>query len=152
MNVLLQKSAHDSLARQVGELVTELLAFNSKLQTADIPIVEGANQLTHAALQQIISARRSREHFFSATLFADPAWDIILNLMAARLAGERLTVSGVCSIASVPPTTALRWIKALERAEIVARRQDEMDGRRVFVVLSDSAANAINDWYAKYNI
>ena len=37
-------------------------------------------------------------------------------LMAARLEQQRVEVSSLCIAAAVPPTTALRWIKALSDA------------------------------------
>ena len=46
---------------------------------------------------------------FGEGLFADPAWDIMLDLFAARIEGKDITVSSAGIAACVPPTTALRW-------------------------------------------
>ncbi|MBN8829123.1 MAG: hypothetical protein J0G94_00495, partial [Sphingomonadales bacterium] len=101
---------------------------------------------THAEFRAVIRARRMRDQYLPADLFADPAWDMILDLMAARLAGQRVSVSSLCIAASVPPTTALRWIRQLTDRGVFARIDDPTDGRRVFIELTDSAASAVLGW------
>jgi hypothetical protein len=91
----------------------------------------------------IIGARRLRDHFFRADLFADPAWDMLLDLYAARLEGVQVAVASLCIAAAVAPTTALRWIKALCDQGLFVRVADPEDGRRVFIELSDHAASAL---------
>jgi DNA-binding MarR family transcriptional regulator len=91
-------------------------------------------------IRAIIRARRMRDHFFKSDLFADPAWDMLLDLMAARLEQQKVAVSSLCIAAAVPPTTALRWIKTLSEQGLFVRVADAEDGRRVFIELSDRAA------------
>ncbi len=92
-----------------------------------------------AEIRKIIRLRRLREKFFDAALFADPAWDMLLDLMAAQLEEARVAVSSLCIAASVPPTTALRWIKAMSDHALFERCADPDDGRRIFIRLSDQA-------------
>ncbi len=101
---------------------------------------------SHAEIRALIRARRMRDQFLPANLFADPAWDMILDLMAARLAGQRVSVSSLCIAASVPPTTALRWIRQLTDRAVFARIDDPADGRRVFIELTEIAAQSVSDW------
>jgi len=96
-----------------------------------------------AFVRSIIRARRLRDQFFRGGLFADPAWDMLLDLMAARLEGNRVAVSSLCIAAAVPATTALRWIKALTDRGLFIRSADPQDGRRVYIELSDDAARAL---------
>ncbi len=86
-----------------------------------------------------IKSRRAREDFFESGLFADPAWDILLDLMAARLEGKQVSVSSLCIAAAVPPTTALRWITTMTESGLLERKQDPHDARRVFIELSNDA-------------
>ncbi len=86
---------------------------------------------THGEIRSMLRARRMRDQFLPGDLFADPAWDMILDLMAARLAGQRVSVSSLCIAAAVPPTTALRWIRQLTERGVFARIDDPADGRRV---------------------
>ncbi len=105
-----------------------------------------AHSVTHAEIRAFLRARRLREQYLPADLFADPAWDMILDLMAARLAGQRVSVSSLCIAASVPPTTALRWIRQLTERGVFLRIDDPVDGRRVFIELTDEAAGAFMAW------
>ncbi|HEX8526369.1 winged helix DNA-binding protein [Allosphingosinicella sp.] len=95
-------------------------------------------------VRSIIRARRLRDRYFKGGLFADPAWDMLLDLMAARLEKNRVAVSSLCIAAAVPPTTALRWIKTLTDQGIFVRCADPQDGRRVYIELSDDAARALS--------
>lgn len=99
-------------------------------------------------VRAMIRARRLRELYFAADLFADPAWDMLLDLMAARLERRQVAVSSLCIAAAVPPTTALRWIKLLTDQGILIRIADPSDGRRVFIELADSAAEGMMNYLA----
>lgn len=107
----------------------------------------GQEMVTAAEVRDLLRARRMRADFLSADLFADPAWDMLLDLLAARLDGVRVSVSSLCIAAAVPPTTALRWIKTLTDQGLVDRSADPLDGRRVFIALGDDAANALHRWF-----
>lgn len=99
-------------------------------------------------IRAMIRVRRLRDSFFDASLFADPGWDMLLDLMAARIEQRQVAVSSLCIAAAVPPTTALRWIKTMTEAGLFARRCDPRDGRRVFIDLSDEATGAMEGWFA----
>jgi DNA-binding MarR family transcriptional regulator len=68
---------------------------------------------------------------------------MLLDLMAARLERIQVSVSSLCIAACVPPTTALRWIKMMTDQGLFERVADPVDGRRIFIRLSDSAAQAM---------
>lgn len=91
----------------------------------------------------MIRLRRQRDMLFGADLFADPAWDMMLDLLAARIERIRVAVSSLCIASAVPPTTALRWIKTLTEIGIFRRVADATDGRRIFIELSDDAAKSV---------
>ncbi|MEJ7928110.1 MarR family transcriptional regulator [Sphingobium sp. AN641] len=99
-------------------------------------------------VRDLLRARRMRADFLPGELFADPAWDMLLDLLAARLDGERVSVSSLCIAAAVPPTTALRWIRTLTDQALVVRHADPLDGRRVFIQLADHAAESLGRWFA----
>ena len=61
----------------------------------------------------MIRARRLRARYFPEDLFADPAWDMLLDLLQAEIAQLRVPVSSLCIAAAVPATTALRWLKTM---------------------------------------
>ncbi|HWI84977.1 MAG TPA: winged helix DNA-binding protein [Sphingomonas sp.] len=98
------------------------------------------------AIRATIRARRLRDQYFSGELFADPAWDMLLDLLLARLEGRAVAVSSLCIAAAVPPTTALRWIKRLTEEGVFVRTADPRDGRRIFIGLSDEAADGMSSY------
>lgn len=99
-------------------------------------------------IRHLIRLRRLRERFFDAELFADPAWDMLLDLTAARVEHVQVAVSSLCIAAAVPPTTALRWIKAMTDQGLFERCADPEDGRRIFIRLADHAADAMYAYFA----
>ena len=90
----------------------------------------------------IISWRRLRTSFFPADLFSDPAWDMLLDLLIARLDDRPLQISYVGIEAGVPSSTSLRWVKDLRARGFVHRWQDPADRRRELVELSDQGLQA----------
>lgn len=103
----------------------------------------GEGPIDAAYVRALIRGRRLRESYFPADLFADPAWDILLDLTAARLEQRPVAVSSLCIAAAVPPTTALRWIKTLTDSGVLVRIADPSDGRRIFIALADDAAESM---------
>jgi DNA-binding MarR family transcriptional regulator len=98
-------------------------------------------------VRRILKARRARDGLFDGDLFADPAWDILLELYEAELSNRRLSISSLCIGAAVPPTTALRWIKSLEQRGLLVRRDDLHDRRRVFAHLSDAGLKRMDELF-----
>jgi hypothetical protein len=93
-----------------------------------------------------LTARRRRDELLGLNLFADPAWDMLLDLYASAAEGLDISVSSACLASAVPSTTALGWLIKLEQRGLVCRRRDPADGRRTFLNLSPSAATAIEGW------
>ncbi len=100
-------------------------------------------------VRRIIRQRQLRARFFDGDLFADPAWDILLDLTAARVEHRRVSVTSLCIASGVPPTTALRWIGQMTDAGLLARVEDDTDRRRAFIALTDGAADAVARYFAE---
>ena len=100
-------------------------------------------------VRRIIAQRQLRARFFDPELFADPAWDILLDLTAARAEHARVSVTSLCIASGVPPTTALRWIGQMTEAGLLERVEDESDRRRAFIALTDAAADAMARYFAE---
>ncbi|MFZ5746895.1 MAG: hypothetical protein ACOY45_04465 [Pseudomonadota bacterium] len=98
------------------------------------------------AVRRYLRARRLRERLLPADLFADPAWDMLLDLYAAEFEGKRVFVTSACLAAVVPTTTGLRWISRLIEYGLIRRREDMGDGRRGVLEITPDARNAINRW------
>ncbi len=91
-------------------------------------------------LEKIAQNRRKRESFFGDGLFADPAWDMILDLAIARARFRRVSVTSLCIASGVPSTTALRWISVMVARGIFQRENDDSDRRRAFISLTDAGS------------
>lgn len=114
------------------------------------PIVEGRGRNSSfdaRDIREIIKLRRMRERLLGEDLFADPGWDILLDLFAAREEGQQVSVSSLCIAAAVPPTTALRWITNMTEAGYLVRRQDPHDARRVYIELSEAMNEKLKDYF-----
>lgn len=115
------------------------------------PTPEG--QLPDAKLvRRIIRQRQLRGRFLAAEMFADPAWDMLLDLTAARIEGKQVSVTSLCIAASVPPTTALRWIGQMVEADLFERVNDNVDRRRAFIALTDKAERAMARYFAEIGL
>ncbi|MGC1270759.1 MAG: MarR family transcriptional regulator, partial [Croceibacterium sp.] len=100
-------------------------------------------------VRRILRQRQLRARFFDGELFADPAWDMLLDLTAARAEHTRVSVTSLCIASGVPPTTALRWIGQMTHTGLLVRVEDEADRRRAFIALSDNAADAMARYFAE---
>lgn len=98
-------------------------------------------------VRQIIRQRHLRARFFDGDLFADPAWEMLLDLTAARVEGKRVSVTSLCIASGVPPTTALRWIGQMTEAGLFLRICDDSDRRRAFIELSDHTLDAMARYF-----
>lgn len=125
-------------------LTSALCAVN---EIANPPVHRTPSQVSEREVRAILKLRRNRDRHFEAALFADPAWDILLELYAAELGQQRLSVSSVCLGAGVPATTALRWIGILENKGLIQRRADRLDGRRVFLLLTCAGIEAMDSFF-----
>jgi DNA-binding MarR family transcriptional regulator len=143
--------------RQLSEEVSRIASTLARLSTGpsspsrridpapggDVPAVSAET------VRSVIRARRLRSRFFHEELFADPAWDMLLDLLQAEIAQLRVPVSSLCIAAAVPATTALRWLKTLVSEGVFIRRADPHDGRRVFVELAPDTSQALRRYFAE---
>ena len=160
------------LTEQVGQIAQKLEALSSSSTGAaaqasafrfdgaddEARMDEGTDRLVRAArpplpdprlVRKIIRQRQLRARFFEGDLFADPAWDMLLDLTAARAEHVRVSVTSLCIASGVPPTTALRWIGQMTDASLLQRVDDETDRRRAFITLTDKAADAMARYFAE---
>lgn len=100
-------------------------------------------------IREMIWRRRRRESHFPADLFADPAWDMLLDLYASHYERKTVSVSSLCIAAAVPATTALRWIKTMAEEGYFTRAEDPDDGRRIYITLSDDGRERMDNYFGE---
>lgn len=140
------------LSDEVARIAATLAHLSSGLPRAsnDAKELRGdVSAISPHIVKKALKARRLRDRYFNAELFADPAWDILLELFHAELAKYRVSVSSLCIAAHVPATTALRWIATMTDTGLLHRRQDPNDARRVFVELTPKASDIMQHYFSK---
>jgi DNA-binding MarR family transcriptional regulator len=143
--------------RQLSDEVSRIASTLARLSTGPTaapaavhkPVAPDAPAVSAETVRSIIRARRLRGRYFEEELFADPAWDMLLDLLQAEISHLRVPVSSLCIAAAVPATTALRWLKTMVQKGIFVRRADPHDGRRVFVELAPEASQAMRAYFAE---
>jgi DNA-binding MarR family transcriptional regulator len=109
----------------------------------DIKLENILKELTASDLKQItsrvLSARILVDEIFEFSGFSSsPAWDLMLDLYLRDGMQRRTSVTDACLGARCPPTTGLRWLRALEDMGLVARAADPNDKRRTYVSLTET--------------
>jgi hypothetical protein len=143
--------------RQLSDEVSRIASTLARLSTGPQTPVRSvepsataeAPEISADLVRNVIRARRLRTRFFPEEMFADPAWDMLLDLLQAEIAQLRVPVSSLCIAAAVPATTALRWLKTMTEEGMFLRRADPHDGRRVFVELAPRASQALRRYFAE---
>jgi hypothetical protein len=147
MNVRKQGEQHPMAGRtepRFGANVSPLRQASDRSHLARTPRQPAdVSAKSLATAQRMIRERLRRQNFFDASLFADPAWDMMLDLFVAEAEGRETPVMNLCLSSQVPETTTLRWVKTLEHAGIFIRQRDDHDQRRVLIRLSPTAAQSL---------
>ena len=143
------------LSDEVNRIASALARLSNtpvSLETAK-PVQPGEGPVVSAeAVRAIIRARRLRDQFMPGDLFADPAWDILLDLLQAEIIQHRVPVSSLCIASAVPATTALRWIRTMTDRHLLLRREDPHDARRVFIELAPATSSALRHFFDKVGV
>lgn len=137
----------NALSAEAGR-IADALARLAAVERADAPL---QRPIDAAFVRRLIRVRRDRDRYLPAEIFADPAWDMLLDLMAAQLDQREVPVSSLCIAAAVPTTTALRWIRSLTEAGLFERRMDPADARRTYIRLSSEATAAMMAWLRAFS-
>lgn len=96
----------------------------------------GPVNITEDRVRSILDVRRGRSGIFGEGLFSDPAWDILLELLAARLGNRKVTLSELNTIA--PKSVLARWIAELEDRGLVTCELNRFRTDEFRVALSDN--------------
>jgi hypothetical protein len=95
------------------------------------------------AVDLIEIAKRRSQFVAAENLFADPAWFILLDLFVRQHSGLDTGVSSACHASFSPVTTALRHIAIMTERNIIVRRFDPRDQRRVYLELTEETKQEI---------
>jgi hypothetical protein len=76
-------------------------------------------------IEWLVDERRTRAMHFPPGLASGPPWDIMLELVKAKIHARPLCLPSLCAAAGIPVTSADRWLDALEEWGLVARRCEQ---------------------------
>ncbi|MBU3077280.1 hypothetical protein [Sphingomonas quercus] len=74
--------------------------------------------------RHLLEERRRRAALFGEDLFANPAWEIMLELFLASETHVRAPLARVGSAAGVPAAAARRWVDLLEERGLLRKIPD----------------------------
>lgn len=117
------------LARQLEEL----------LRSSQGPCRESAPDASSAMIEvarRDFEARRERDRVFGAGTFADPAWDLLLDLFVAGEEGRRVDAFSLCGRTALPEGVILRSIAHLVQSNLVTRQSKAGEPRSIYLVLT----------------
>lgn len=98
-------------------------------------------KLNEDHIHSVLLVRRARASVFGTDLFSDPAWDIILELYAAKLGARATLASDLCRATDAPASTTMRWIAVLENRGLVTTEATATEPAKLFVNLTADGAS-----------
>jgi hypothetical protein len=131
--------------REIASRLDDLLLENSRdLEPNERPDLEFVD-----LARRIYKARRLRDRCITASIFADPAWDMLLDLYIASFEDRRVRTTGACHGAQVPVTTGLRWLDKLQKNGLVSRHGSASDLRLTHVALTSLGRDQMSQFLSR---
>lgn len=121
----------DAVLRQLAETAQALAAELRRPSLAECDA--GSALRTLELLQRMAEARSS---VFGDAVMPEPAWEMLAELMSARLSGRYLSITSLALASKSPMTTALRRIEDLIQGGLATRVPDPADRRRTYIELT----------------
>jgi DNA-binding transcriptional ArsR family regulator len=102
------------------------------------------NPALAAAARSEFRLRVRRRRFLGEGLFCEPAWEMLIGLYIAAFEQRPQSVTSLAGASSVPQSTALRWMAALEAEGWISTIPNSRCSQDSFVRLSAKARRAMN--------
>lgn len=140
-----QKSAH--AANSMANCADTDGVFESASGGADV-LAANDVEVLQSWTKRMVTLRTLKAELFSADTFADPCWDMLLELLLAELQNVTMTTNNLCMSAGIPVSTALRRITDLESDGYIERMRDKKDSRRNIVHLTQKSRASLQRYFA----
>lgn len=89
-----------------------------------------------AFIRETLKQEARKRAIGEGELFGDPAWEMLLDLLLAKIEKRQVSVSSACIASGAPMSTALRLVRRLVSEGVLFRVPDEHDRRRNFLVIN----------------
>lgn len=120
------------------------------LVTGEPDLQEAASsvlEVSEEAVKRLIHAWQERTSYLPSELISDPAWGMLLELLQAEIQGRRVSLARLCRVSAVPTSSAVRWLKALERRGLIVRRTNTVDADNETVELSHKGSCTLRRYF-----
>ncbi len=104
------------------------------------------------AARRLLRLRHERQRHLHPVDAAGPAWDLMLVLFGLEGGSPGIAVGELSVRANVPRTTAVRWVRELERHKFVELEQDSSDKRITRVRLTGTGHSAMTSAFAAADV
>jgi DNA-binding MarR family transcriptional regulator len=128
-------SADDGPPDETEELERLLELMTRRLAKAHAPADKRA--ILRQRAEELFRIRMERKRHFAASMFGEPAWDVLLSLFVGEPAIDAMTVSRIAQMTDTPLSSALRWVDYLESQHLIIRHAHPTDRRSSMVELTD---------------
>jgi len=112
---------------------------------------DARGRVTAIQVRAVLAARHARKEMFGLDL-AHPGWSLLLELFRASLEKRSVRLPRLAKEAGVSATTAARWIDSLAEAGFVQRVADPQRQGAASLILTDKAAEAMEDYFVAVQI
>lgn len=124
-------------AKALAEDMRRTIEHDSgRREGAASPTAARPEETSLRTLKLLQKLQEARSSIFGEAVMPEPAWEMLAELMRARLAGQHLSVTSLALSSKSPMTTALRRIEDLIQGGLAARMPDPSDRRRTYVELT----------------
>lgn len=147
----IKKAIRRAFLKLDGSRTSQVFGYEEARIKSSENIISGQVTSDLQFVKELQKQRRRRNEIIRSPLFSDPAWDILLDLMAAKLGNELVSVSSACAAAQVPFSTGLRYVNRLVAENLAVRLSDPNDRRRDLLQLTDQGFSMMNDYIKSIN-
>lgn len=135
--------------RHPDDNVSSIQAFRRSAQkSTGLKSVGRHEDMTSGFAEAIYRDRQRRFKYLPSVPFAEPAWDLLLDLYFRTCRNERVSISDACVASGVPAATALRWIDLLVACDLMVREADAADRRRIWLKPTDKCMSQLQGYFS----
>ncbi|HEX7753458.1 MAG TPA: response regulator [Novosphingobium sp.] len=157
-------AARETLTQKLSNLSIELQRLSHLIDDPDQPRSAGkpaASASVQAAalpaggldtpqladfIRELLKKEAKRREIGGGELFGDPAWEMLLDLLLAKVEGRQVSVSSACIASGAPMSTALRLVRRLVDEGVLRKLADETDRRRHFLAIGPQFEQPLIDY------
>lgn len=138
MREIVGSTGENELHKMLGELLQRVSEL--EVRAAEAGQGRPARGFSDDKLAGLAAAiyrmRQHRQAYFDAALFAEPAWDMMLDLFINKVRGARVSTTSLCLAAGVPHATGIRWIRTLREHGLLRRYRAPDDARLMLIEIT----------------